>query len=131
MIEETERLRVRKERILNKLPYEDIKEKLLESYNTKSRINRVLNDQLNKLNSMGLNKKSGFNMPITTSNVNRKKLDQSKSFMNDPGKKVIHNRKLINANFKEVKKLLTKNVDIDIKERIFKKGHQAFQSFAK
>ena len=67
MREETERQKVKKERILNKLPYDDIKEKLLEGYNSNSRINRVLNDQLNKFNTRGLKKKGGFNVPITTS----------------------------------------------------------------
>ena len=48
-------------------------------------------------------------------------MDQNKSFIQDPAKKMIHNRKLINSNFKEVKKLLTNNKDIDFKEFLFKK----------
>ena len=130
MKEGIERLKARKERILNKLPYEDIKDKLIEGFNSKSRMDRVLNDHLNKLNSMSLNKKGVFNKPITSSTHYhdfkcRKKADQSKSFLNEAGKKMIHNRKLINANFKEVKKLLTKNVDVD------RKVLNNYQSFTK
>ena len=100
-----------------KVAYDQIKDKLFDGYNPKR--TRAKNEALSKFNSFGINKKSSYNIPITTSN--RKKMDQNKSFIQDPAKKMIHNRKLINSNFKEVKKLLTNNKDIDIKEFLFKK----------
>lgn len=116
----------KKSKATKKLPYDEIKDKLFDGAPHKR--SRIGHESFTKYSSFGVNKKSAYNVPITTSS--RKKTDQSKSFMTEPGKKV-QNRKLVNSNYKEVKKLLNSKQDVDFKDSLFKKVITTYQPFLK
>jgi hypothetical protein len=101
---------------------------------TKNAKNKITDNSINAISSMMSNKSAYYKSrddfqklvkarPGQISKNNGSgthKLDQSKSFVQDPSKGNVNNRKLMNANFKEVKKLLHKNVDIDIFKHLIK-----------
>jgi hypothetical protein len=111
----------KKSKVSKKTEYEDLKDKFFENHTFKSRVNRITNDSSSNAFSSMMNSKISYNPGNSKNTVaGSRRLEQSKSYVQDPSKNNLINRKLVNANFKEVKKFLNKNVDIDIFKHLLK-----------